>query len=111
MGVGGWLSKEAIVSGSTFVPEITAPPVLSMKPDNSVPFCMVLVFLKLLSYHWSSEQVSPSEVTPCAGPLKGVPGTLEALCLTQPQSPLIFTARSYEDFSLWHWNPGLGVLV
>ena len=34
-----------------------------------------------------------------------------SFCLLKPQSPLVFTARSYGDFSSWHWNPGLGVLV
>ena len=41
----------------------------------------------------------------CVGPVKGTPGTSEALHITQPQSPLAFTARSYGDFSSWHWNP------
>ena len=41
-----------------------------------------------------------------------MPGTPIALCLTQPQSLLIFTARSYGDFSaLWPWagGPGMGL--
>ena len=40
-----------------------------------------------------------------------MPGAPEAFCLTEPQSPLVFTARSYGDFSSWHWNPGLGGLI
>ena len=31
-----------------------------------------------------------------------------SLCLNQPQSVLVFTARSYGDLSSWHWNPKLG---
>lgn len=31
--------------------------------------------------------------------------------LTQPPSLLVFAAKSYVDFSSWHWNPELGSLV
>ena len=31
-----------------------------------------------------------------------LPGTPEALCLPQPQSPMVFTARSYGDFFSQH---------
>ena len=31
--------------------------------------------------------------------------------LPQPQSLLVFTARSYGGFCSWHWNSELGVLV
>lgn len=40
--------------------------------------------------------------------LIGMSMTLAVICLTQPQSPLVFTARSCGNFSFWHWNPGLG---
>ena len=44
-------------------------------------------------------------------PLRGMPGTPEALCFIQPQSWLVFTARSYENLSSQHWNPTLGGLM
>ena len=44
----------------------------------------------------------------CSGPLRGTLRTLEALCFTQPQPLLVFTARSCGDFFSWHWSPGLG---
>ena len=31
--------------------------------------------------------------------------------LLPPQPPLVFTTRSYEDLSSWHWNPGLCALA
>ena len=40
-----------------------------------------------------------------------MPGTVGALHLTQPQSSLVFTTRSYRDFFYWHRNLGLGGLV
>ena len=43
--------------------------------------------------------VRSQRVSLCLGLLRG---TLEALCLTHPQSTLIFKARSS-----WEWNPGL----
>ena len=49
------LNNESMGSTSSFVWEETAPPVLTLKPDNSVPPCLSLVPLKLLLQHWSSE--------------------------------------------------------
>ena len=45
------------------------------------------------------------------GPLGGTPGSPEALCLTEPQSELIFTARSYGECSPQPWNPEIEVLM
>ena len=39
-----------------------------------------------------------------------MPRTPEGFLLTQPRSPLTFTARSYGD-SFWHWSPEFGNLV
>ena len=47
----------------------------------------------------------------CVGPLRGTPGTPEAFHLTQHKFLLVFIARSYGDFSSWHWNPMPGFLV
>ena len=52
----------------------------------------------------TSESVSQS----MCGPFKRNPGTPTVLHLTQPQSSLVFTAVSYEDFSSWHWSTRLG---
>lgn len=48
------------------------------------------------------------------GPLKGTPGTPAILWFMHPQSLLVFTVRSYGDFSPQrpqHWHPGLGSLL
>ena len=58
--------------------------------------------IQCTSFSWCLSSCSPSAgaqsecvwVSPCIGPLRGIPGTPEALPLTQPQSPLGFTARS-----------------
>lgn len=76
-------------------------PALALMPDYSVSVRPSV----LLTQHWSSEWVSPSKSM--CGLLRGMPGTLEALCLTEPQSLLVFPARSYGGFSSWHWNLGL----
>ena len=36
-------------------------------------------------------------------------GLQQFFCLPQPLSPLVFTVRSYRDFSSWHWSSRLGV--
>ena len=46
-------------------------------------------------------------VSLCTGPLGGTSWDSRSPHLTQAQSPLVFTDRSYGDFSSWHWNPGL----
>ena len=76
-------------------------------PNDSVPPHLSLEPFELLSQFWSSEQVSPGK-----GPLRGTPGTPEAFHLSKPQSPLLFSARGFGDFSSQHWIlPGLGSLV
>ena len=100
--VGEKIRKETMTSASTSVWDKAALPALILKPDSSV-----LPHTSLLPQHCSSDQVSL-----CMGRLRGIPGTLEAsISHTQPQSPLVFTARSYRDFSSWHWNPGRGALM
>ena len=83
---GKGLNKGTMASASTSVGEKAAPPALALKQNNSVPPLYV----------------------PGMGLEEEPPRTPEALRLTQSQSPLIFTARSYGDFSSWHWKPGLG---
>ena len=51
------------------------------------------------------------QVNPCMGPLSGMPGTPDILCLLQPLSLLVFTVRNYRNISSWQWNPELGGLV
>ena len=75
-------------------------------PYNKVPPHLSLVPFKLLPQHWSSEGVGL-----CIGPWEELLGILEALHLIQPQSLLVFIARSYGDLSFLLWNPGLGYLV
>ena len=63
----------------------------------------------LLSCCLSTEaQTQWVQISLCAGHLRGAPGTPAALCVTQPQSPLVCSARSHGDFSSQHWNPGSG---
>ena len=49
--------------------------------------------------------------SPIKGPLRGKPGTLEVLRLSQPQSLLLFTAKSFGNLSSQHWKYELGSLV
>ena len=81
---------------------------LTLMPDTSVLPHMSLVPFKLLPQCWSSEWVSLSKSIHVWSLLEELPGTPEALPLDQSQSPLIFTARSYGDFSSWHLGPGWG---
>ena len=77
-------------------------------PDISVPPHMPLVPFKLLPHCWSSEGVSLN---------KFVCGYFKRNCLRlqkflpSTQSLLVFAARSYGDFSSWHWNLGWGGVV
>lgn len=43
--------------------------------------------------------------------LRGASGTPAALHFSQTQSPLFCTAKSYGDFSSWHWNPAPGSML
>ena len=79
-----------------------------LKPVNSIPSCMSLMWHLTFCFS-GGDQKNRVWVSTCTGPLRGTPGTLEAHHLTQPQSPLIFTARSYRHFYFWHWNFILGV--
>ena len=85
------------------------PPVLVLMPDISVSPHLSLMTSNLLLPCWSSEGVSPSKSV--CGPFKRNCLDSGSFFLPQPQSLLVFTARSYGDLSFWHWNPGLGVLV
>ena len=81
-------------------------PALSPKPDNPVPLRMFLAPFKLLSQCWSSEGVVHVN---WHGPFKGNCLGLQKPSISLSLNPCwFFTARSYGDFSLWHWNPGLG---
>lgn len=86
------------------------PPAFSLKPGNSVFSCVSLSPFELLLQHWSSEWVC-QWVGLHVNPLRGMPGTPASHCLTQSQSPLVFTARGHRDFSSRHWNPGLGRMI
>ena len=99
--VGGGTRRRTVVFASTSFWEKAAPPTLTPMSEKALPPCMSLV-----PQHWSSEEVSLW----VPGPFKVMLQTLEGLCLTHPQSQLIFTARSYEHFSSWHWNPRVGGL-
>ena len=61
---------------------------------------MSLAPLKLLPQCWSSGWVClfESSANPYMLPLRGAPGTSEALCLTQPKSLVVFTAWSTGGF-------------
>ena len=89
--------------------ESCAPSALALMSDNSVHPHMFLLIFKLLPQCWSSWGVSLCRSV--CRPLRGTAWDSRSLCLFQPQSLLIFIVRIYGDFSCWHWNPGLGVLV
>ena len=67
-----------------------------------------LMLFKLMSQR--ERRKSESSKFVCE-PRKRNTWTPEAFHVPQPQSPLVFAARSYGDFSSWHWNPGMGGLV
>lgn len=69
---------------------------------------MSLVPLEQLSQHWSWERVSPSVSKAGHGPFKRKVSTSHNPHFTQVQPQLVFTAKGSQDFSSWHWNPGLG---
>ena len=65
---------------------------------------MSRVPFKLLPPCWSSEGISSSKSV--CEPLRGAAWDSRKLCLPQPQSPLVFTGRTYADFSSWHFSYG-----
>ena len=70
----------------------TVLPVLTLIANNSVLPCMSLVTFKLLPQCWSSEWVSLSN-SMCEPFNRNIWGS-RSLCLIQPQSLLVLTARS-----------------
>ena len=109
------LIKGMMASANTSVLGKATPPCLTLMPDSSILPCMSLVLFALLPQHWKSEGVSQN--MSLQGPFQSNIGAPEALCLTQSQSLLVFTARSYETFlpgtETLGWGPavGLGHLV
>lgn len=89
--------------------EKAAPLPFALKPDNSVPSYMYLAPFILLPKPWSSEQVNPSG-SKFRHSCRNVCNSSH-LHLTQPQSPLVSTARSCINLFSWHWSTGLGSLV
>ena len=84
------------------------PPALTLVLDTSVSSCMPLVPCKLQPWCWSSEGMSLSK-SMCGFFKRNCLGLQNFLPLTQ--SLLVFAAKSCEDLSSWHWNPGLWALV
>ena len=72
--------------------------------STSTPPCMSLMTFELLPWCCNSEGVNLRRSMLrtfkryCLG--------LHKPCLTEAQFLLVFTARSYEESSSWHWNPG-----
>ena len=86
----------------------SCPPALALMPNTLVPPHMPLVPFELVSWCWSSDEVSLSNFM-CGFFKRNCLGLQKFLPLIQ--TLLVFTARSYGDLSSWHWNPGLGSLV
>ena len=63
-------------------------------------------WLQLLPPSWSSEGVSLSQLL--INHLWRTARKSRGFCRLRPQSPLVFTTRSYGNYFSWHWNPGLG---
>ena len=106
--VGGGLGRRTMVSASPFMWEKAIPPVLTLILGNAVLPCMSLVLFELLPHHWSSECMSSCEAK--CGHFKVKVWDFRSL-LSQPQSLLCFTVRSQGNFSFWHWNLRLEVLM
>lgn len=70
---------------------------------------MFLPPFELLPQCWSSEWVSLSKFV--HRPFKrNIWNYISPLCHSAT-IPVVFIARNYEDYSTWHWNPGLGGLL
>ena len=89
--LGGSLRKATMVSASPFVWQKAAP---LLSPQCQTIQCVSLVPFKLLPQCWSSKGVNLHKFMP--RPFR------EHLGLTQPQSPLVFTVRSYGNLFSWH---------
>lgn len=93
--VWGRLRKGSVASASTSFMEKASHLALTLISDNSVSFFISLVSLVLLPLFWSSDRVVL---------VKFVHRPFKRNC-QDPQkpsisfSPLVFTARNYEDFS------------
>ena len=79
----------------------SCPPVLAIVPDTSFPSYMPLYpsSAALVLEFRGNESGCLFFKRNCLELQKFLPPT---------QSMLVFAARSYEDLSSWHWNPGLG---
>ena len=73
--------------------------------DTSFPPHIPLVPMKLLTWCWSSEGVSPT-ISMCSFFKRNCLGIQQFLPLTQ--CPLVFIARSYGDLSSWQRKLVLG---
>ena len=107
------LNTEKIASVSTSLWKKVVPPTFGLKATIQLLLRCLWCFsgycpvFKLRTSESISEQVHSG----CGGYLKRKPGTHEALHLTQQQSLLIFTGRSYGDLSFSHCSLSLGSLV
>ena len=88
-------------------------------PSSSCPEIRQFSFFSVCHWHllscWHSA-ISQSErvcqwASPCMGPLRVMPGTPAAFCLSQLQSLLIFTARVVFTSSTGELDVGLGPLT
>ena len=88
------------------------PPTSSCPDDRPSSFSLsVQGTFQLLPQCWSPETRKSPRKFMCGLFKMSWLGLPEALCLPQPQSLQVFIARSYGNFSCWHWNPGLGAMV
>ena len=82
-------------------------------PLHLSPWCQAIHFLPMclwcLASSWPGygHQRQWVWVSPCMDPWRGTAWDSRSFHLPQPQSLLFCTARSYGDFSPWHWNLGL----
>ncbi|KAF6119762.1 hypothetical protein HJG60_010173 [Phyllostomus discolor] len=98
---GGRAHKGTVASASTSACEEICPSAIALMLVNSVPPHMSPV-LQLRGSE-SSELI--------CGPFKGNCLGIQQFLFPEPQHPLFFTTRSYEELSSWCWNPGLWCLV
>ena len=83
-----------MVTACTSVCEKAAPSVLDLMPNTSVPPGIFKAAAPALEL-----RANESRYILVCTLYEKLPGTPEALCLPQPQSLLVFTARSYENLS------------
>ena len=116
-----WWSLLALCGKASSKEQWPLPALLSERklPLQFFPWCWIIQFLPI--YLWCLSSCCPHAgaqrewiwVSPCMGPLRGSAWDSRSFHLSQSQSPLVFTTKSYGTGTLgwgglvWGWDPSL----